>query len=211
VKNILGVDGDYVDREMLRIPNNAFMAHDLSKPLQMPRRFDLVLSLETAEHLPPTSAATFVRSLVALGDLVLFSAAVPGQARTKSLHPNEQWPDYWVELFGHVGFSLMDCLRGTLWQNPRICWWYAQNLLFFVKAEKRQAIPNLQPQNDDSRFPVSIVHPRLLMLYADFDGMSFERQWWLLKSIISSIRKRFISKTLSLLAGKSSRRGTGRF
>ena len=82
-----------------------FQDHDLPTPPEFPRRFDLVLSLETAEHLPPTSAATFVSTLTSLGDVVLFSAAVPGQAWTKNVHVNEQWPEYrGRDSFSVVGF-----------------------------------------------------------------------------------------------------------
>src|SRR5207248_2011869 len=56
VHDILGVDGDYVDTKLLYIPADRFIALDLAKPVALDRRFDLVVSLEVAEHLPDTRA-----------------------------------------------------------------------------------------------------------------------------------------------------------
>ena len=90
VEDILGVDGDYVDEKILTIPKSRFSPRDLRKPFQIGRRFDLVLSLEVAEHLPAESAGSFIDSLTAHGDVVLFSAAIPHQGGMR--HLNEQWP-----------------------------------------------------------------------------------------------------------------------
>src|SRR3954452_20732472 len=45
VRDILGVDGSWV-KGQLAIPQEKFVEHDLSSPLKLDRRFDLVLSLE---------------------------------------------------------------------------------------------------------------------------------------------------------------------
>ena len=62
VRDILGIDGPWV-KAQLAIPPEKFIEHDLSTPLRLDRRFDLALSLEVAEHLPPSTAQTFVQSL----------------------------------------------------------------------------------------------------------------------------------------------------
>src|SRR5436309_14636146 len=89
VKDVFGIDGDHVDRSMLQISNERFTAFDLKKPIQIDRRFDLVVSLEVAEHLPKDCAKTFVHSLTRLGPVILFSAAIPFQGGRA--HLNEQW------------------------------------------------------------------------------------------------------------------------
>src|SRR5271165_1063667 len=58
-EDILGVDGDYVRQDQLLIPPDRFKAMDLSNPLALKRKFDLVQSLEVAEHLPPAAAGPF--------------------------------------------------------------------------------------------------------------------------------------------------------
>src|SRR5687767_12876960 len=55
--DVIGLDGEYVRREGLLIPPDRFVASDLTKPVRLNRRFDLVQSLEVAEHLPPQAAA----------------------------------------------------------------------------------------------------------------------------------------------------------
>ena len=98
-KNLLGVDGDYVDRTLLQIPRDCFQARDLSKPLALHRTFDLAMRLEVAEHLPAEHAGEFVAELTALALVVLFSAAIPNLGGVS--HVNEQWQDYWVKIFAN--------------------------------------------------------------------------------------------------------------
>ena len=47
------------------IPADNFRAHDLATPLDLKRRFDLVQTLEVAEHLPHAKADLFVDNLIA--------------------------------------------------------------------------------------------------------------------------------------------------
>src|SRR5437588_1473336 len=126
VEDIWGVDCEQVDSSLLETPEDRFTALDLERPLQMKRRFDLVLSLEVAEHLPGSCAEDFVSSLTELGPVVLFSAAAPFQGGNH--HLNEQWPEYWAELFQERNYLPVDCLRRKIWQNESVDWWYAQNI-----------------------------------------------------------------------------------
>jgi SAM-dependent methyltransferase len=159
VKDVFGIDGDHVDRSMLQIPHERFTAFDLKKPIQIDRHFDLVVSLEVAEHLPQECAKTFVHSLTKLGPVILFSAAIPFQGGTA--HLNEQWPDYWANYFNDDGYEAVDCLRKKVWQNDKVEWWYAQNMLVFSQKNYLAGNPVLQEEfkNTDSS-QLSIVHPR---------------------------------------------------
>ena len=71
-KDVLGVDGDYVDQTRLAVDQGSFMAADLTIPLQLERRFDLAQSLEVGEHLALSAAKTLVDSLTAASDRILF-------------------------------------------------------------------------------------------------------------------------------------------
>ena len=115
IRDVLGIDGDYVDRDRLLIPRDSFLAADLIQPLRLDRRFDLVLSLEVAEHLPDSAAVSFIKSLTRLAPVVLFAAAVPGQGGWN--HLNEQWPEYWARLFDEFEFQPVDCIRDQVWDN----------------------------------------------------------------------------------------------
>jgi 2-polyprenyl-3-methyl-5-hydroxy-6-metoxy-1,4-benzoquinol methylase len=54
---VTGVDGPYIDRRSLLIDLRDFHPADLSAPIDLGRQFDLVQSLEVAEHLPAAKAA----------------------------------------------------------------------------------------------------------------------------------------------------------
>jgi SAM-dependent methyltransferase len=128
---IVGMDGDWVRRDMLQIPPANFVVHDLRQELQSERSFDLALCIEVAEHLPATRAATLVRDLARLAPCILFSAAVPGQGGTD--HINEQPLSYWVTLFREQGYEPVDCVRPRIWDDEKIDWWFRQNLVFFAR------------------------------------------------------------------------------
>ena len=159
IDDFLGVDGDYVDRKMLLVPEGQFLSFDLKKPLNIHRKFDLVLSLEVAEHLPGECAEVFVDSLVHLGPAICFSAAIPFQGGTN--HINEQWPDYWVKLFRERGYVVIDIIRRKIWENDNIGWCYAQNTLVFVEQDYLLSHPSLKNElgsNETSQ--LLMVHPK---------------------------------------------------
>jgi len=56
VEDVLSIDGEYVNRHLLRIPKSCFLARDLNQPIHMDRRFDLAVCLEVAEHLKESRA-----------------------------------------------------------------------------------------------------------------------------------------------------------
>src|SRR4051812_45321200 len=60
IDDYLGVDGDYFPLEMLEIVQGSYVSFDLTRPYTCHRRFDLVVSLQVAEHLPCHCAAAFV-------------------------------------------------------------------------------------------------------------------------------------------------------
>ncbi len=128
--NILGVDGDYVDRGKLEIDLHRFVVRDLAAPFNLGRPFDLAQSLEVAEHLPAARAAGFVADIVAHAPIVLFSAASPGHGGEH--HLNEQPADYWQRLFLDHDYVAVDCLRPLLSHELAIPAWYRYNLILYV-------------------------------------------------------------------------------
>jgi SAM-dependent methyltransferase len=166
VQDVFGIDGDYVDRAQLQIEEACFTARDLTKPLHLDRRFDLVVSLEVAEHLPPSAAAPFIESLVSLGPAVLFSAAIPYQGGTG--HLNEQWPEYWAALFAEHDYVPIDCLRRRIWSNPSVEWHYAQNILLYAHRDLLDASPVLTEEYARTSLgQLALVHPRKLLNQCD--------------------------------------------
>jgi SAM-dependent methyltransferase len=160
VLDLVGVDGPWIKNQKLMISKTQVLAHDLAEPLILNRAFDLVVSLETAEHLPHEKAEIFVNSLVTHGDVVLFSAAIPGQGGTQ--HVNEQWPSFWAELFRKHGFVVVDCLRREVWDNQQVAFWYAQNIMFYINKTKLAKYPKLQAAYvGEKQKQLNIVHPIL--------------------------------------------------
>ena len=162
VKDVLGLDGDYIDRSMLAIPAEKFRVHDLTRPLPAERKFDLAVSLEVAEHLPAGVAEQFVNGLTQLAPVVLFSAAIPGQGGNR--HVNEQWPSYWAGLFEERGYILMDPIRPAVWNEPRVEWWYKQNTFLYATRQRVACDQALTRLAGEARTrPVDVVHPQLFM------------------------------------------------
>lgn len=150
VRDVLGVDGDYVSRSSLDIPVEDFLASDLNAPLRIDRSFDLALSLEVAEHLAPSRAEGFVGDLVRLAPMVCFSAAIPFQGGTH--HVNERWQEEWAGLFADHGYRPVDLVRTKVWDNPDVEPWYAQNMLLYVGVDVELV---------GDRLPMRLVHPAL--------------------------------------------------
>jgi hypothetical protein len=138
VSDICGVDGAYVDTTRLAIAASAFRPHDLTVPLVLERRFDLVQSLEVAEHLPADKADDFVDTLIAHGDVVLFSAAVRHQGG--EFHVNEQPPEYWRRKFAAHGYACFDWLRPLLADQRRVKPWYRFNTLLYANSAGQQRL-----------------------------------------------------------------------
>ena len=156
----LGIDGDYVDRSLLQIPQERFRAMDLTRTFALERVFDLAVSLEVAEHLPAESAATFVECLTRLAPFVLFSAAIPSQGGQG--HVNEQWQDQWAALFRERGYLAVDFLRRRVWSNDDVEWWYAQNTLLFARENQLQGNAALKAEFERTDpHQLRLVHPKL--------------------------------------------------
>ncbi|MBS3077430.1 methyltransferase domain-containing protein [Candidatus Pacearchaeota archaeon] len=156
VRDFIGIDGPWVDKTRLEIPEKNFRMHNLEESLNLNRKFDLVISLEVAEHLRPEKSKMFVKQLTKLGDNILFSAAIPFQGGTS--HLNEQWQDYWANLFKKEGYVPMDYIRSKIWNNPEVAFWYSQNMLLYVKNNNKF---------QQAEF-INVVHPKLYTAKMEF-------------------------------------------
>lgn len=95
--------------------------------------FDVAVSLETAEHLPPWSGSSFTRILTH-ARIVIFSAAQPGQGGT--VHMNERSLGYWRGRFAAQGFqpSGLDAEFRDAVRAMDLPWWYAANIQVFERT-----------------------------------------------------------------------------
>jgi SAM-dependent methyltransferase len=158
IEEVLGIDGAHVPLDKLNIDTSEFRPCDLRQlsASNIDRKFDLLLCLEVAEHLEAEHAQQFISSLVSLSDTIIFAAAVPNQ--TGENHFNEQYADYWANIFAQHGYSFLDPFRAKLWNNDRVNWWYRQNLFLVVKKDLAETYDFPYDGN-------TYIHPKLLEMY----------------------------------------------
>jgi cyclopropane fatty-acyl-phospholipid synthase-like methyltransferase len=155
--DILGLDGPWVEKDLLEIPKDNFREIDFESGIRLEKRYDLAISLEVAEHLKSETAEKFVNTITDASDYVLFSAAIPNQGGTD--HINEQWQDYWAELFLKRGYIAFDLIRKKIWNDKTIPFWYRQNILIYAKKEKADELRISDYDRLNSQLQICIVHP----------------------------------------------------
>jgi len=161
VKRLTGLDGDWVSPEMMLDPNIAFRRTNLREEVPADERYDLAISLEVAEHLPPESSDGFVQTLVAHADAVLFGAAYLSQPGRD--HINTRPHSFWANKFLAQGYLLFDFFRPQFWSDNEIEPWYRQNTFLYVRpGHPLHALLTDAGQAplQDARF-VDCIHPWL--------------------------------------------------
>lgn len=178
VAQIFGVDGDYVQPKQLLMPADCFLAADLSQPIALNRRFDLVQSLEVAEHIPASAADTFVNNLVThASGAILFSAAPPGQGG--EFHVNEQPYEYWRNKFRAHNFEAYDFVRPLIANDKSVSFWYRFNTLLYVHADASAALP-------EQVRSTKVADSELI---DDVSPMTFRARKMLVRKLPSSVRQ----------------------
>src|SRR5262249_24395319 len=142
----------------LLIPRYRFKLMDLRRPVPLGRRFDLVLSLNIAEYIPPADTAAYLNYFESLRDIIAFSSAIPNRGGAGRV--NEQWPDYWKAQFEARGFVVIDCLRPRIWNNRNVERGYRQNLMLYVKTSHLVPHSRLAKEYDYAKDNIlSVIHP----------------------------------------------------
>jgi len=136
---IHGIDGDYVERDSLFIDKEEFSGIDLAKSFDLNQQFDIAQSLEVGEHLPTSSSADFVASIVKHAPIVLFSAAARGQGGDS--HVNEQDYEFWRKHFAKHDYVAIDYVRPLILNNTEIEAWYRYNPFLYVARSKVAELP----------------------------------------------------------------------
>ncbi len=105
--------------------------------LRLSSKFDVAVSFEVAEHLAETSAERYVDLLASAADVVVMTAAHPGQGGVD--HVNEQPAEYWVAKFQRRGFvhrlDLPEQWRKKWDSSGEVAGWYSCNLLVFAVGD----------------------------------------------------------------------------
>lgn len=128
------MDGPWVKKEQLLIPQSSFVQFDIQSccKYEVKEKFDLAMCLEVGEHIDQTKADYLVELLVSLSDVIVFGAAIPHQGGVN--HVNEQFPSYWKKKFESYGYVTIDPIRGEFCENNKVLSEYTQNTLVYVKS-----------------------------------------------------------------------------
>ena len=156
-RRLVGLDGPwnadhFADRPQVEFHPVALDRFD-PEAVALDGEFDVGISVEVVEHLPPAAAGQVIRFLADRCRVVLFSAAIPGQGGTG--HQNEQWQSHWARVFARHGMVPYDLIRPRLWADDRVAYWYRQNLVIFA------ADGGLGPFEPSSIESLDLVHPEL--------------------------------------------------
>ena len=188
VLDFLGIEGEWLDKKHLVINKESFVNHDLTSKINLPKKYDLAISLEVAEHIEEKYASLFIENLTKASDVILFSAAIPGQRG--SGHVNEKWPEYWIQKFETLEYIPFDIIRPSVWMDSSVKTWYKQNALVFVKKTKISELPSFSALPIRENAIWSIVHPDTFRRQIEISHPKYAGLLEILKSIPSvSVRE----------------------
>lgn len=112
--------------------------HDLRQPFDFERPFELVTSIETAEHIDPDYVDVFCDTIARhMGhhSRLVFSAAMPGQEGDG--HVNLQAANYWRKKFDDRGLRYVPSMTNRLMAALSLCdnsqHWVEANLQAFTR------------------------------------------------------------------------------
>lgn len=94
------------------IPNECFALHDLRIPFYPPKRYDLCLSTEVAEHLEEEYADIFCDTLVRCSDKILLTAS----PHPDFAHLNKQPHQYWIDKITNRGYAYNED-KTNIWRS----------------------------------------------------------------------------------------------
>jgi SAM-dependent methyltransferase len=161
VGRVLGIDGDWVDRTLLSIPQGDFRVADLGQPVELDQSFECALCLEVMEHIPKDREDVLLDSLTRAAPVVLFSSPIPYQRGVGPDPKNCEWPIYWAKKFAARGYLSIDCLRTQVWEKEDVAWWFAQNVFVAVRKDSLPRFPSLRRESTTAGSgPRALVHPR---------------------------------------------------
>ena len=79
---------------------------------------------------------------------------------------------FWKLLFEAQGFSRLDVVRPRIWRDPRILYWYRQNLYLFVSPEAVKTLPRPTENGEGPlEADLELIHPAILGRYQTFSGL----------------------------------------
>lgn len=103
---------------------------DLSKKFDLKKKYDVVCSLEVAEHIPRKYEKIYIENLLRhCNHLLIISWAKIGQGGKG--HVNEQNQDYILDAMNQYGLKYDNELSAILKKSSTICHWFRDTVMIF--------------------------------------------------------------------------------
>jgi len=109
--DVFAVEGSSagIQRALSRgVPAERLRQHDLRRPLELGRRFDVAICTEVAEHVECPFSSQLISNLVTHSDVVWFSFEPPDTNEAHYHHSNEQPAKFWLNLFRFHDYSAIE-------------------------------------------------------------------------------------------------------
>lgn len=158
LKSYAGYDGLWIEQNKLLFPKQYFYGVDLKNDFEVNQKYDLCVTLEVAEHLEEIYAQDFIKKLTECSELILFSAAIPGQGGVG--HKNEQHLDYWSRIFHSYGYQPVDVLHDYVWNDTRLFTWFRNNIILFSTEKNLEYYKHFRKHVIDGN-ELQRIHPKL--------------------------------------------------
>lgn len=133
-KTVFGVDGIPAAAVQGVLEPEDYSVRNLTEPLTLGRRFDIVVCVEVIEHIPEASSSTLLDSIdTHATNLIIFSAAEPLQPGNGHINcrPLAEWLDHWAERgwIPHLADSLGMRALATMS-------WFRRNLVVLKRGSR---------------------------------------------------------------------------
>jgi len=132
-KKVLGIDFSVGSKNNHQLKNENFLHFDLTNPLNLNKEVDIVLSLETYEHIPKKFEEIFVKNILSFNPkYIILSVAAPGQIGRR--HHNCKPLQYVIDQFMHYGYNVNENKMNIFKTLKYLPTYYRYNTLVFEKA-----------------------------------------------------------------------------
>lgn len=128
---VCGIDGEATGGS--KLDAEEFFCMDMRRPI-ITDHYDLALCIEVAEHIQEEYADTLVDNVTRSADVVLWTAARPGQGGHH--HHNEQPLHYWAAKFARRGFVLHPAnneMIDKILNSGKCVRWMRRNVRLYVR------------------------------------------------------------------------------
>jgi len=134
-KDLYGIELNYDKAKKYITKNISFYikSGDITKELNLKKKFDCVLSIEVAEHVEMSQVSFFINNIIRYAEkYILFTAAPPGQPGRG--HINLKKKNFWIKYIEDKGVTYKDeivqqCVKA--WSDFNTPLYILQNLMVF--------------------------------------------------------------------------------